>query len=125
LRQPASPSGKCASVFLQDKHKRDITTNLTHYLLVRDKGDHLSVKTLSGQITGKAHLFQTCLDWTGKNIKDEKKDGQIVRPLRYLLISLHSRSNLDSRFLLSTQIFPIANEDGTFKNPRPILFLPD
>ena len=101
---------------LQDKLKRDITTNLTSYLLLRHKGDLLSLRTLSNQLTAKVRFFPDIMTWLDENMP--KTD------LKYLLINLHGQFNLDSRFMYSTSIFPVPNSDGTFLNPRPIFFNP-
>jgi hypothetical protein len=104
------------NAFPRYKHKMNITTNLTHYLLVRNRGDMSALKTLSQKITLNSNFFPECMLWMDKNI-DEKE-------LKYLLVNLHGRFKLDSRFANSTQIFPILNDDGTYSNQRPIFFLP-
>jgi hypothetical protein len=105
------------NAFPRDKHKRDITTNLTAYLLLRNRGDLSSLRTLSQQLTAKTNFFPECMQWMDDHMKEDNV-------LKYLLINLHGQFPLDSRFVYSTQIFPVKNADGTYSNPRPIFFLP-
>lgn len=96
--------------------KTDITVNLTSYLILRNKGDLLSLRTLSNQLTAKVRFFPEVMTWMDQNIPEDE--------LKYLMINLHGQFKLSSRFMYSTRIFPVANHDGTFSNPRPIFFNP-
>jgi hypothetical protein len=105
------------NAFPRDKHKMDISTNLTAYFLVRNRADLSSLRHLSHQLTANIKFFPECMQWIDDNMKESKE-------LKYLLINLHGQFPLDSRFVYSTQIFPVKNADGTYSNPRPIFFLP-
>jgi len=86
-------------------------------MLMRYKGDLLSLRTLSQQLTAKVRFFPDIMQWMDKELTEKEQ-------LKYLLINLHGNSKLDSSYMYSTQIFPVANPDGTYSNPRPIFFNP-